>query len=168
MQCICMSYKNTSRCYRKPTSVDKCCLLRFQTSWFSGCLASLSRQEPLYCNLSKTVVLLSNTDHFICLKTSLQAKNTNLIFFQMPEGRILFVSLRANLYLSCTSAFWPLSKKCRDNVWSWVLVLNFNTWVPSSSRDSEQTLFWFPSRSWFLPCGSSLLNKAQFPRFLPV
>lgn len=66
--------KSISRCYRKPTSIYKDYLLRFQTSWLSGCLAFLPRQKPLYCNLSETAVLLGNTDHFICLKTRLQGK----------------------------------------------------------------------------------------------
>lgn len=90
-----------SRCFRKTTCIYKVCLLRFQT-FLSGCLTSLSRKEPLYCNLFKTAVLLSLTDHFIYLKTTLHGKNKKLISFQMPQGRILLISVRANLCLSCT------------------------------------------------------------------
>lgn len=61
----------------------------------------LSRQEPLYCKLSKTAVLMG-THHVICLKTRLQGKNTKLICFQMPWRIILFIRIRFNLCLSCT------------------------------------------------------------------
>lgn len=71
----------------------------FQTC-LSGCLASLSRKEPLYCNLFKTAVLLSLTDHFICLKTTLHGKNKKVDLF--PDAS------RKNLIDICSSEFVSL------------------------------------------------------------
>lgn len=77
VQPICRSI---SRCFRKTICIYKVCLLRFQT-FLSGCLASLPMKEPLYCNLFKIAVLLSLTDHFICLKTTLHGKNKKVDLF---------------------------------------------------------------------------------------
>lgn len=106
--------KSISRCYRKPTSIYKDYLLRFQTSWLSGCLAFLPRQKPLYCNLSQDCRAPGQHRPFYMSENqTARKKNTKLICFQMPRGRIL--SVRANLCLSCTDKIQHFAQ-CQRNV----------------------------------------------------
>lgn len=70
--------KRTSKCYRNPASLYKDCLLRLRllAPWiFVRLTFLLPRQKSLNCTLSKTTVVLGNTYHFTCLKTSLRGKN---------------------------------------------------------------------------------------------
>lgn len=136
VQPICMSM---SRCFRKTTCIYKVCLLRFQT-FLSGCLTSLSRKEPLYCNLFKTAVLLSLTDHFIYLKTTLHGKKKSWSLSRcLKEESYWYLLEWTCVSLVLIKCSILSSVELRDKVWSWALVLKCsNICVTFWPRDSEK------------------------------